>query len=88
MELNNISPELIEKAKGLSPDELADLAKSEGIDLSDEQLEAVAGGVDSWRDGLKTVTCSECGGEFTMDIKLVSQRCPHCNALYLNELGN
>ena len=39
------NPELQEKLKAVkTPDELVALAKSEGIDLSDEQLEAVAGG--------------------------------------------
>ena len=41
----NISPELQEKAKACkTPEELLSLAKKEGIELSNEQLEAISGG--------------------------------------------
>ena len=41
----SIPEEIKQKAAGLtSPEELLELAKAEGIDLSDEQLEAVSGG--------------------------------------------
>ena len=41
----DISPELREKAKACtSPEELIELAKSEGYKLSDQDLEAVSGG--------------------------------------------
>ena len=40
----------MEKARACkSTDELVELAKSEGIELSDEQLNSIAGG-DSWAD--------------------------------------
>ena len=45
MDINDLTPEQLEKAKvATSADELLELAKSEGIDLSDEQLDVVAGG--------------------------------------------
>ena len=44
------NPEFQEKLKNAqTPEELAALAKAEGIELSDGQLEAIAGG--SWREG-------------------------------------
>lgn len=44
---NELTPEQMEKARACSTvAELIDLAKSEGIDLTDEQLDAIAGG--SW----------------------------------------
>ena len=47
MDFSNISDELKAKAQACkSTDELLALAKSEGVELSEEQLEAVAGGVD------------------------------------------
>ena len=50
MEFKDLSAELQEKARTCkSADELLALAQSEGIGLSDEQLQAVAGG--SWDDG-------------------------------------
>lgn len=48
MDLSNISPELMEQARACkSAEELLALAKSEGIELSDEQLDGIAGGF-SW----------------------------------------
>ena len=45
MDISNFTPEQLEKAKATtSTEELLELAKSEGIDLTDEQLDAVAGG--------------------------------------------
>jgi hypothetical protein len=43
------NPEFQEKLKNAqTPEELAALAKAEGVELSDEQLEIIAGG---WREG-------------------------------------
>ena len=48
MDLENISAELKEKARACkTPEELLALAAAEGIELTEEQLNAVAGGV-SW----------------------------------------
>ena len=45
MNFEDLTPEQMEKAKACtSVDELIALAKSEGIELSDEQLSAVSGG--------------------------------------------
>ena len=47
MNFEDLSPELQEKVKACqSGEELAKLAQEEGYDLTDEQLEAVAGGVE------------------------------------------
>lgn len=47
MEYNDLSEELKTKAKSCkTPEELMALAKEEGVELSDAQLEAVSGG--SW----------------------------------------
>jgi bacteriocin-like protein len=41
----NLSPEIMEKARACKDaQELAHLAESEGIELSDDQLEAISGG--------------------------------------------
>ena len=43
------SPELQEKLKSAkTADELIDLAREEGVELNDEQLEALAGGGSEW----------------------------------------
>lgn len=50
MEFNDLTEEQKAKAKECkTPEELMALAQQEGVELSDEQLEAVAGG--SWNSG-------------------------------------
>lgn len=45
MNFEDLSPELQEKVKACtSPEELFELAKDEGVELSEEQLDAVSGG--------------------------------------------
>lgn len=47
MDINSLTPEQMEKAKACTTaEELVALAKKEGIELTDEQLEAIAGGDD------------------------------------------
>ena len=46
MDFENLSPELLEKARACkTPEELVKLAEEEGISLTDEQLEKIAGGI-------------------------------------------
>lgn len=46
--LDNFSPEQLEKMKGMQNlDEVLEFAAKEGVDLTDEQLEAISGGTDS-----------------------------------------
>ena len=45
MTFDDLSPELREKALACkTPEDLIELAKEEGIDLSDDQLQAISGG--------------------------------------------
>lgn len=52
MDFNDIAPELREKAKNCkTAEELIELAKDEGLELSDEQIEAISGGAwNCWDD--------------------------------------
>ena len=46
---NDLTPEQLGKARACKTSEdLAELAKSEGVELTDEQLDAIAGG--TWYD--------------------------------------
>ena len=46
MNINDLSPELREKARACgSSEELFELAKEEGMEIPDEQLEGIAGGL-------------------------------------------
>ena len=75
MDYKDISPELREKAKGLSGDELLKLAKDEGVELTDELLEQVAGGASGiWGGGNECPHCS-------VELKYVADdtlECPNC----------
>lgn len=51
MNPKELTPEQLEKAKTCkSPEELLELAKEEGIELSDDDLDKIAGGEFSWID--------------------------------------
>ena len=61
MKFEDITSELMEKAKSCTTaDELVALAKAEGMELTDEQLEDVAGG--SWSGTTNTCNAFGCGG--------------------------
>ncbi|MDO4400935.1 MAG: hypothetical protein Q4D27_08315 [Coriobacteriia bacterium] len=56
MNINDFTPEQIEKAKACtSTEELVELAKKEGVELTDKMLEEIAGGknwFESFMDGM------------------------------------
>ena len=57
--LKGLSEEQIKKVEACkSPEEILNLAKAEGIELTDEQLEAVSGG-----GYLGTLKCKKCGSK-------------------------
>ena len=59
--LKGLTEEQIKKVEACkSPDEILALAKAEGIELNDQQLEAVTGGACA---GDSTCRCSECGSK-------------------------
>ena len=58
MNFDELSPELKEKARACeTPEELLALAKQEGIELSEEDLEVISG-------GMKYMTTDPCPSEF------------------------
>ena len=57
MNYEDLTPEQIEKAKTCkTPEEILALAKQEGYELSDEQLEQIAGG-DTWGEINAFISC-------------------------------
>ena len=72
MNNENLTPEFVEKAKGKTAEELVNLAQDEGVELTDEQLEAVSGG---WTGK----TCPNCGSDnVTLANNVVDYRCYDC----------
>ena len=52
MDVSNLTPDQMEKARNAkTKDEFLALVKEEGVELTDEQLDAVSGGseLDEWR---------------------------------------
>ena len=86
MNLDNLTPEQIEKAKTIeTPEELAKFAKENGIELTDEQMEKVAGG-SVWDDTqIKQVTCPRCGKSTTWSGSDTPTVCPHCGRRFFWE---
>ena len=59
MNFEDLTPELKEKALACkTPEELLALAKEEGYELTDEELESIAGGMECSWYCLKVVSCS------------------------------
>lgn len=59
MDFENIPDELKERAKACqSPEEILELAKAEGYELSEEELDAVSGGFMNW-GGCPNNSCAQ-----------------------------
>ena len=83
MNNENLTPELIEKAKGKTPEEIVALAQKEGIELTDEQLDAVSGGA-AW-DAAKCPICGtdnwSCYDENGNLLPPFTAYCPNCKQI-------
>ena len=67
--LRGLTPEQIEKVRACkNPEEILALAKEEGIELTDEQLEAISGGGCSGPREKKGFICPNCLGTNTTGI--------------------
>ena len=74
MNFEDLTPEQQEKARACkTPEEMLELAKAEGYELSDEDLEMVSGG---WNDA---PTCPQCGSKsISYDSFLSMHICQSC----------
>ncbi len=87
MDMSRFTESQIAKAKACKDqNELMELAKSEGIELADEDLDAIAGG--SWEPNDKKLYHKTCGTEVYWASPARQYRCPKCNkeGLDLNSL--
>ena len=73
MKFEELNSELRNKIAGKSPEELRALAEEEGHELSDEELESIAGG--GW-SGSYSCECRYCGATVNPD----ADWCPECDA--------
>ena len=84
MNLDNLTPEQIEQAKTLrTTEELVKYAMENGVELTDEQKEKVAGG-SVWDDAqFSETTCTNCGKRVTWtggsDTPVM---CPYCGHVF------
>ena len=80
MNIDNITPGFAEKAKGKTAEEIVALAQQEGIELSDEQLEAISGG-GVWSDDEPANTppvCPFCRQSGTLEFRPDEVWCTNC----------
>jgi predicted SprT family Zn-dependent metalloprotease len=90
--LKGISEELINKAKACkSSEEIFALAKEEGVELTEEQLEAVNGGYCKKTDKYQ---CPECGQhycyirDYNEYTKIIYLTCLNCDHLWMQQEPN
>ena len=81
MNIDNITPGFAEKARACeTSDELLELAKQEGIELTDEQIESISGG-GIWSDDEPTNTppvCPFCRQSGTLEFRPDEVWCRNC----------
>ena len=81
MNVNDLSPKQIEKLRAChTPEEILALAKEEGRELNDEELDSIAGGEGFWDETPPIITCTACGKEFENTQFYVFLNCPLCGA--------
>ena len=69
MEIEDLTPELKEKLKACkTPEELMGLVEAEGIELTEEQLEDVAGGAYAFLTSIFGGDCGDLGEHFASPI--------------------
>ena len=77
--IENLTPEQREKALACkSTEEVLALAKQEGYELSDDELEQASGG---WGDDARFVACVECGWNVLYssdEYHVGTMKCPDC----------
>ena len=72
--LKGLTEEQIKKVEACkSSEEILALAKAEGIELTDEQLEAVSGG-----GCLVTIKCDKCGSKKVKNVWDIEYECKEC----------
>lgn len=77
MHFNDLTPEQKEKLSTVtSPEELLALARDEGRELSDDELEQIAGGGGGWVDENKA--CPDCGAKPTYINGIGIRYCAAC----------
>ena len=75
--LKGLTPEQVKRAKGCkNSSQLLALAKSEGIELTEEQLSAVSGG-GCFFDAIDQSPCPQC--MCSKDVVDISETVAHCN---------
>lgn len=84
MKYEDMTAEQKEKIDGKTPEEILEIAKAEGYSLSDEELEAISGGISVWRE---YVYCPRCKASFSRQEGKDWQKCPGCGEVHLKPIG-
>ncbi len=72
-----------EALAGEAPEDILALARQDGYELTDEELDQVAGGVDAWGDQKDAVIkCSSCGSDKVEPQGMHTYRCLNCHNVF------
>ena len=83
MKYEELTAEQMEKVDGKTPEEILEIAKTEGYSLSDEELETISGGASVWNE---YVYCPKCKASFKRQEGKDWQKCPGCGEVYLKPI--
>ena len=79
MRTQDMAPEQIEEAKKLAtPEEMLAYARDNGIDLTDDEMDSIAGGYDSDSDSGKEKACPYCGSTKINTRNPLAYECTKC----------
>lgn len=83
MDINDVPVELRDKLANLSGDEILKLAKENGVELTDDQLDAIAGGNVWGSITAKGTDCNNCGNTITWPSNQAQPSiCPYCGTTF------
>lgn len=91
MGLEDLTPEQREKIAGKTPEEILEIAKEDGYELTEDEIQEIFEEEERWSENARPLVCRNCGNPFmTYDInraegtmQILCDRCGQITSLYL-----